>query len=184
MHVRPFLLARKAFSEAPKQLLIFSARVTLYRMHRSIIWKGGRNHYDQPKDDTSTPAAFWNTWWYFWLLWGLGPLLAFSGWELRIPTVLKSTWLFDIKKCCPACQQAKWVNKANNKTRRTTTSRQVCLLQRLTVGKILSLPINRLWSRISHKTSKETVEKHQHYWGLETATIAHKLGKEGEYYSY
>lgn len=48
----------KLFSEAPKQLLTFSSRITLYHMHRPTIWKGGRNHCDQPKDDSQHSRSF------------------------------------------------------------------------------------------------------------------------------
>lgn len=41
-------------------------------MHRPTIWKGGENHYDQPKDGPNAPEAFKNKGSYFWLSWGLG----------------------------------------------------------------------------------------------------------------
>lgn len=55
-----------------------------------------------------------------------GPLLAFSGWEMEMPNVLKSMWLFHIKKCCLKCQQRenRWTKLIKIKQGEWPTDRQ------------------------------------------------------------
>lgn len=73
-----FISKESSFSEALKQFLIFSARIPLNHMHRSTIWKGGENHYDQFKDASYAPDALEIYGDIFGCHEDWGPLLAFD----------------------------------------------------------------------------------------------------------
>ena len=145
----PFLSARKTFfKSSPQQLLIFSVRTAVSHVHRqygkekemAVISSRWHKLPETHGDSSGCHAA-------------RRPVLAFSGWQLEMPNVLKIICLPHTKKCCPKCckrqrERTKPIIIKEGGTQ--SIGRHQSLQRDFQLWKAQPLSVSTLWCRVSH----------------------------------